>query len=438
MKKIIACILMILLILTLSAGPLAASGGSVTISLKASASQVRLGNTITVTGNVNASAVLATFDLNVTYDAGQLQYVKTEGLTPAIKSGELDVNPSSGKVQLLYLDSDGGGSGITSGNAFRVTFKVIGGNVGEKINVGIQIKTAGDANAAAMSTSGSGTSMLLAAPLSTNASLKSLTVDYGTLSPAFAKSTTSYSLSVPYEVNKIKISAAAEDDDAKVVVDSPDLAAGGKTTITVTVTAPSGTKKTYTVSVSRAQDPNYIPSSNNELASLTVDGFLLSPGFNQARLEYILYLPYEIDQVTVAAAPEDSKASVAIEGNTALQAGQANLVTISCTAEDQSIKTYKIVAMRANEFTSISEISQPSPSPAPTVSPTPALTPVPSPTNASPTPQATPTETTASQAADPLASPNGEVPLNSILPIALGAAVLIEGGLIVFLLRRRQ
>lgn len=431
MKKITTGSLIVLLLLAISiASAYAATAGSVTISLAPSASQVRLGNTVTVTGNVSASVVLATFDLNVTYDANQLQYVNAEGLSPVIGSSELDINPSSGKVQLLYLDNDGGGSGITSGKAFRITFKVIGGTIGDKIGVGIQVKTAGDANAVAMSATGTGTSMTLAAPLSTNANLSSLTVDHGTLSPVFAKSTTSYSLSVPFEVEKIKVSAKAEDANAKVAINSPVLAVGGTTSIKVTVTAPSGAKKTYTIEVSRAQDPNYVPSSNNDLTSLTVEGFLLSPIFDKTRLEYIIYLPFEIDQVTVNGTPEDSKASVTVEGNTGLQVDQANSIKVICVAEDKGIKTYTIVAMRALAFTGVTTAASPTPMPTPSS--------VPTQTAVSPTPQITQSETTAIHNPDPLTDKSEDAPLKTILLIVLGIATVVEGGVIVFLVRRRH
>jgi hypothetical protein len=79
-------------------------------------------------------------------------------------------------------------------------------------------------------------------------------------------------------------------------------------------------------------------------------------------------------------------------------------------------------------------ITTPSPTPTPTAAPMPTA--VPTQTEAAPTPQATPSATTANQNTDPLTNQNEDEPFKTILLFALGAAVLIEGGLIVFLMRR--
>ena len=214
--------------------------------------------------------------------------------------------------------------------------------------------------------------MTVAAPASTNANLSSLAVDSGTLTPAFARNTTSYTLSVPFSVQKINVSAKAEDAAAKVKISSPNLTAGGTTTVTVTVTAASGAVKTYTIKVSRGADPNYVPSDVNALASLSVDLAQVSPVFSKDKLEYIVYLPFEMDKIAVTAVPEDSKATVAVEGAENLKVGTNNLVKIICTAENGTAKTYTLVAIRAAAYDGLDSLVTPTPAPtrATTVQPT--------------------------------------------------------------------
>ena len=372
MKKT-AISLIVVLILILSLPGLVSAAGTAAFTLKTSASQVRINDTVTVTGSLNASDAVATYDLSVTYPAANLQYVKAEGLS--VQDGELDIIPSNGSFQFLYLDADGGLSGLGSGNIFRITFKVIGGNVGDSLSVGLNVKTVGDKDAQAMSTSGSGTSMTIAAPLSTNNNLAALNVANGSLSPAFSAATTSYSMSVPYDVSKLSLTASAADPDARVSINNPTLTPGGTTKVTIQVTAANGSQKTYTISVQRAQDPNYKASSNNDLKSLRVDGFLLSPGFDPGKTEYVVYLPFEVDHLTLVAEAADGKATVTISGHESLKPGEINLIKVDCQAEDKTVRTYTVAAIRAVEFTGLAGLgAQPTPVAEPTLTVTPMPT----------------------------------------------------------------
>ena len=88
---------------------------------------------------------------------------------------------------------------------------------------------------------------------SSNTNLKKLEVKGQALSPAFGKDVDQYYIWLPYEVDKIELTAATEDAKASYKIeDSTQLPAGKKTDIPVTVTAEDGTQKVYTVSVVRA------------------------------------------------------------------------------------------------------------------------------------------------------------------------------------------
>ena len=148
-------------------------------------------------------------------------------------------------------------------------------------------------------------------------------------------------------MSKLNVSAAANDGKAKVSINSPNLKPGGTTNVTVTVTAENGSTKTYTIAVKRAQDPNYVASSNNDLSGITVNGFLLSPVFSADNTSYVIWLPYETDSVSVSGTAADSKAEVAVEGGTGLIAGADNEIKVICTAEDGTQKGYTVIAKRA-------------------------------------------------------------------------------------------
>ena len=351
MKKVLAILTAVVLLCSLFAIPVSAAG-STALSLKPSSGTIRTGDTITVTGNFNGSATIGTFDLKITYNASQLQYVSAAGIAPAINAGELDVVPNGGNIQLLYLDADGGRTGVKNADAFKLTFKVIGGNVGDAISVDAQISTVGDDNATSVSANKSPANMTIAAPLSGNTFLSALKIDNGTLTPAFDKNTISYNVSIPFSVAKLNVTCTAEDPNSKVAVNSPALTPGATTNITVTVTAQTGAKKTYTIKVARAQDPNYKASGNNNLSGITVNLGILSPAFSKDITNYVVWLPYEVDKITAAGTSEDSKGTVTVNGGSGLVAGKDNNITVICTAENGNKKTYTIIAKRAAGGTS--------------------------------------------------------------------------------------
>ncbi len=199
----------------------------------------------------------------------------------------------------------------------------------------------------------------VAAPKSKDSALKSLTVSNATISPKFSAGTTSYTAEVPFSVNKLDVKATANDGKAKVSIDSPNLTPGGTTKVTVTVTAENGDKKVYTISVKRAQDPNYVPSGNNSLSGIKVDGFKLSPVFSAENTSYLIWLPYETENVTVSGTPADSRASVRVEGGENLKAGADNEIKVICKAENGTEKVYTVVAKRAAAHGSTNEPTQP-------------------------------------------------------------------------------
>ena len=90
---------------------------------------------------------------------------------------------------------------------------------------------------------------------SDNANLSSLTINTGTLNPAFNPQTTAYSVGVDNTVSSITVTGIAADYNAAVSANSgvaQDLAVGNNT-VGITVMAEDGkTEKTYTVTVNRA------------------------------------------------------------------------------------------------------------------------------------------------------------------------------------------
>lgn len=242
---------------------------------------------------------------------------------------------------------------------FTMTFKVkanVATGTAVKVSYTGVIATDGKTDAEIGTVSYSAT---VAAPKSKDNSLKSLTVSNAAISPAFSAKVTDYTAEVPFEVSQLDIKAQANDGKAKVKIDNPNLTPNGTTNVTVTVTAENGSKKTYIIAVKRAQDPNYVASSNNDLAGIAVDGFLLSPVFTAENDQYVIWLPFETESVSVSGTAADSKASVAVEGGSELVAGADNEIKVICTAEDGSQKVYTVIAKRAAAHGGATEPTEP-------------------------------------------------------------------------------
>jgi hypothetical protein len=107
--------------------------------------------------------------------------------------------------------------------------------------------------------------IITVAPASKVATLKGLSTSVGTLSPAFAASTTSYKISLAKGVTSINFTPTATESHATVKVDGKTVVSGNASSaialqagitknIVVEVTAQNGTaKKSYTIAITAAK-----------------------------------------------------------------------------------------------------------------------------------------------------------------------------------------
>jgi len=337
MKKMTALATVFVLCLALML-PISTRAASASASLTGPGT-VRAGDTITLSFNLNGSGIYGASG-TLSYDSNQVTLTGTSQKIGSPWAVEFNGNN--------FVAYDNNLTNPINGNKtlFTATFKVKSLSAGTNLKISYTSVTASDgkvdANIGTVSYSST-----IAAPLATNNDLASLTVSNATISPSFSAGTTSYKASVPFEISKLDVKAVAADGKAKVSVNSPNLVPNGTTNVTVTVTAENGAKKTYTIAVTRAQDPNYQASGNNALSSITVEGFLLSPVFTPENTQYVIWLPYETESVKIGGTAADAKASVEVIGGETLAAGQDNPVKIVCTAENGDKKEYVVTVKRA-------------------------------------------------------------------------------------------
>ncbi len=303
-------------------------------------STVRAGDTITLKLTVTDSNKYL-FEGTLSFDSS---VVSLSSVTEGINGWEAEVG--GGGALLIYDDAY---ATPLNGTKTIATFKFkVNENVatGTPVRISINNSYATDGN----NDSIFGTisySTTIAAPLSSNANLSSLSVSEGTLSPSFSAETTSYSIGeVDYSVSKLNISYKTEDSKASVSVSGNNLSVGANT-ISVVVKAENGTTKTYKISVTRKQDPNYVASSNAALSGITISNGAISPFFSSEVTDYIVYLPYEYvgKDFTVTGNAADAKASGVTGGTISPLVEGVNTTNVVCKAEDGTEKTYKITVV---------------------------------------------------------------------------------------------
>lgn len=300
---------------------------------------VRSGDTITLSFNLNGSNLHGVSG-TLSYDSEQVTPIATKQKVPAPWVIEFNGNNFIAYDDSLETPVDG------HTTIFTATFQVKDLPAGTPVTISLTNVIASEGN----TDEEIGTvsyAITISPPPSQENHLKSLMVTNTALSPAFNEKTTTYVTTVPFSTTKLNINAVAKDSKATVTIDNPPLVVDEITAVTITVTAEDGSVKIYTIQVKRQQDPNYIPSGDNTLTDLTVNGYVISPAFKEDISQYIVWLPYETENITVIGTTAHKKATVTVEGGTNLVAGKDNVIKITCIAENKAERVYILIAKRA-------------------------------------------------------------------------------------------
>lgn len=311
--------------------------GSATLSLNGSG-EVAIGKNITITLSANnikesGDGIEGTGG-KISFDTEYLELVSVQS---KIKFG-VEYFPQSKKYSGMALSPS---NYVTSSftDILTITFKAK--KVGST-NVKISDSEMSSSNGV-LSTNNPSKTITITPPPSSNANLSSLSVSNASIN--FNKDTTNYSVKVGSDVTSINVSATAEDSGAKISGTGSKSLNYGDNKINVVVTAPSGDKKTYTITVTREDNR----SKNNNLSSIKLSTGTLSPSFSSGRTTYNVSVPFEVSSINVTATAEDNKAKVSISGGSSLKAGKVTNVTIKVTAENGSVKTYIVKVTRGKD-----------------------------------------------------------------------------------------
>ncbi len=213
------------------------------------------------------------------------------------------------------------------------------------------------------------------AALGGNNNLSALTVSPGSLDATFNANDLSYTVEVGSSVSSITVTPTRQDPNATITVNGTPATsgqgrsitlngAGLNTLINIVVTAPNSSQKPYAVTVERAA-----LGGNNNLSALTVSPGTLSPPFSatRTRTDYAVNNVGSSDtNITVTATPQDSSASVTING----QGGSSRSISLP-TGPSQTEIDVRVIAPNSNDKTYSITVNQPAPAspPAPTSAP---------------------------------------------------------------------
>ena len=232
MKRIKRLISIFLLLFTLFVGFIKVNAATLSVSATASTTSTVVGNTITITIKFSSANQLGVIHYSMNYDSNYLSLTGGEQSNALVYKG----SQKSDSVKFTFKAKKKGDTTVT----FKINEALdFDGNAlsASSVSKTINIKTQAE----------------IEASYSKNNNLSSLSVNSGTLSPAFNKNTTEYSVTVENDVTKIAVSGSKEDSKSYVDGLKEYELEEGNNRIEVKVTAQNGTAKTYVINVTRKE-----------------------------------------------------------------------------------------------------------------------------------------------------------------------------------------
>ena len=197
--------------------------------------------------------------------------------------------------------------------------------------------------------------------VSNDATLSSLTISSGILTPAFSGSTIEYTASVTAGTSSVTVTPTHNQANATITVNGTTVTSGsasgsislsvGNNSIVVVVTAQDGTtKKNYTITVTRGSAT--LPT----LSSLTISSGTLSPSFSSGTTSYTDAVTNDITSVTVTPTQGEVGDTITVNGTTVTSGSPSsainldvgpNSILVVVTASDSTTNNYTISVVRA-------------------------------------------------------------------------------------------
>ena len=248
MKRIIVLLTTVAMVLVLFTFNVSAASASISVSNQ----NPKVNTAVTVTVSVKGNEAMYGTDFSVKYNPDVLRF-----------EGGDDAAGGAGVVKIA--------SGVTGATSKSYSLKftaIASGSSSISASGGVYYGEKDDSFGASATISVSDVSK------SDNANLASLRTSAGVLSPKFSASVTEYTVNVGLDVTECKVYGTTADPDANISVSGSATLKDGENKRVITVTAPSGATKSYTITIIRSEAGNTTSSSVETSPALetVVDG----------------------------------------------------------------------------------------------------------------------------------------------------------------------
>lgn len=308
--------------LSLFIGGLNAKAASASVSVLSSTNKVVVGKTFKITVKVSSAVALGAWEYTLNYDSSVVSLVSSD-------------------VSLHYA---GYGNGSTKTKSYAYTFKALKSGTAKfsvsktsviDWNENIMSVTNGTRNVSII------TQADLEASYSKNNNLSNLTVDNYELSPKFDKDVTTYEVTVPATVTKIKINATKADSKSSILGTGEFDVSEGLNAFTIKVTAQNGNIKNYLINVNvEDMNPIKVKIDNKEYVVVKRTDLVECPS---TYLENIV----TISETTIPACSNEISKYTLI----ALKDSEGNIKLFNYNASNNSYEKYVELTFKGLIFT---------------------------------------------------------------------------------------
>ena len=309
-----------------------------TVGLTATATEVTIGQQVTVTASVTAGA----WNLSL---AGANQ---TKGLVGQTTT----TDNSSSSTSITFTPTTSGNYKFTLTGDMTDYITDVTDTVNKSITITVKAKETTQQPATG-NESNNNTQTQTQPPATTTptksseARLKNFGIKPNDFS-GFKKDKTEYTTEVPNDVAEVEVYAEAADSKATVKGTGKVSLKEGNNTAKVTVTAEDGkTTKTYTITIKRktaAEEEEETGEARLSQLGIKPDKYDFS-GFKSDQTEYSVEVPNEVEEIEVYAKAMDSKAQITGTGMIELKEGE-NELKIEVIAQNGTKQTYTINVTR--------------------------------------------------------------------------------------------
>lgn len=293
-------------------------------SISASSTNVTPGTKVTITTKING----ASWQVSLSGAVSATYSDSTSDAEDTVKTEKTTFTPKKEGKYKISLSGNVTGSNDSSATTVSGTVTI---NVKEKTSTN--------------NTSNNNSTSENASKPSTDATLKNLGIKPNDFS-GFRKATTSYSVSVPKNVDKVSIYATPSNSKATVTGTGSKNLQIGKNTFNIKVTAEDKkTTKTYTLTITRKEEET--PVSDATLTNLGIRPKEYDfTGFKPSVTTYNVSVSNDVEKITIYATAKNNKDTITGTGSKNIKVGQ-NKCEIKVTSEDKKkTKTYVINVTR--------------------------------------------------------------------------------------------